>query len=280
MQQAIGRIDDRLGILPVRRERGTARRRELTPRARIVHGCRSVVVEIDRRHAHDPAVAHEDEDRAAIGHVTVARDPSGMGVPNFQADGLAQHDGLRPPVGEIVGAVDREVEFLDGVDLLEPVDRRHQQRGADRGVLERERHVRLGVLARARRDAAAEHLVPARGLLVARLDLRNEVALLQARAKRRMAPRRELERLGEAPQDGGEFRGGDRHGTFLLAAAPRAIFVPQLAEVCRSLTVRSWLELYPIVTTLSARAGGAIAAPRSALRLGVAQAGSNTQRNQ
>src|SRR5262249_45949802 len=45
-----------------------------------------------------------------------------------------------------------------------------------------------------------------------RRDLGNEVALLEAGAKRRMAPRPAPENLRESPQDDREFRGGDAHG--------------------------------------------------------------------
>ena len=72
IEQPVGRIDDRLGVLAVRRQRGLARRRELEaarldrPRRRIV------VVEVDRRHADDLAVLDVDEDRPAVGHVAIA----------------------------------------------------------------------------------------------------------------------------------------------------------------------------------------------------------------
>src|SRR5207237_4733826 len=77
--------------------------------------------------------------------------------------------------------------------------------------------VGLGVLAGARREPAVAQRVPAAGLLVARLDLGDEVLLLQSITERRMAPGRKLERLGETPQDGGEFDGRDAHGVVLWA---------------------------------------------------------------
>ena len=145
IEQPVGRIDDRLGVLAVRRERGLARRRELqAPR---LDGERGAVVfgEIDRRHAHDLAVLDVDEHRPAVGHVAVAHRAVRHRRAELQADRLRHHHGLREPVGEAVVALHGEREFLLRVDLVEPVDRRRQQAGAERRVLERDRDV--GVLA-------------------------------------------------------------------------------------------------------------------------------------
>ena len=77
--------------------------------------------------------------------------------------GLHHHQGLREPIGEVLGAFDAEDEILLRVDLIEPIDRRRQQRRADRGVLERQRDVGLRVQAGARLDPAVAQLDPAAG---------------------------------------------------------------------------------------------------------------------
>jgi hypothetical protein len=212
MEQAVRRIDDRLGVLAVGRERCLARRREFHPPRLDGPGLRIGVVEIDRRHAHDPAVLDVDEHRSAIGHVAIAHGAVGEPRAELPAGGHGRHHGLGPPIGEVLRPLDGEVEILLGVDLVEPVDRRGQQRGADRRVLEGERDVRHGMEPGARGDLAATDLEPAADLLVARLDLGDEVALAEALAELRIAPRRDLHRLGKSPQDDGESGCRDAHG--------------------------------------------------------------------
>src|SRR5262249_45261755 len=94
-----------------------------------------------------------------------------------------RHYGLGKPVGEVLGAVDGELEILLSIDLIEPIDRRREERGADRGVLERQRNVGCFVKSAARSYPAVPHLEPAPRLLVARLDLRHQVTLPQAKAE-------------------------------------------------------------------------------------------------
>ena len=61
------------------------------------------------------------------------------------------------------------------------------------------------------RDLAVADLVPAAGLLVARLDLGDEIAFGEPRPEMRVAARSVLHELGKAPQDGREPRRGDAH---------------------------------------------------------------------
>ena len=201
IEQPIGRIDDRLGVLSVRRQRGLARRRQLQT-ARF-DGPRSPVAvgEIDRRHPDDLAVPDIDEDRAAVGHVAVARDASGEPGADLEPDAPAHHDGLREPVGEVLRPLNGQLEILLRVDLIEPIDRRHQQIGAERGVFEGERHVGVGAQARTRCHLAIADRVPAADLLVARLELRDQVAFLQPCPEGWISPRRVFEQLRQSPQD-------------------------------------------------------------------------------
>jgi hypothetical protein len=61
------------------------------------------------------------EDRAAIGHVAIAYGAVGELRAAPPAGRQRRHHGLGPPVGEVIAAVDREVEILLGVDLIKPV---------------------------------------------------------------------------------------------------------------------------------------------------------------
>src|SRR5262249_56458399 len=83
--------------------------------------------EVDRRHADDLSVLDVDEDRSAIGHVAIAHRAAGKPRADLQAYALAHHDGLREPVGEILRTIDGELEILLRIDLVEPVDERHEQ---------------------------------------------------------------------------------------------------------------------------------------------------------
>ena len=206
MQQTVGRVDDRFGVLPVRRERRLARRRELEA-ARLDRPWRRVIVgEIDRGHADDLAVLDVDEHRPAVGHVAIAHAAVAHAGADLEPGGLAQHDGLREPVGEVLRPIDGELEVLLRVDLVEPVDRRRQQAGAGLGILERQRHVGVGAQPCARSHLAVADRKPAPDLLVARLDLRDEIALLEPRTERRMPPSRIFEALCQSPEDEREPR--------------------------------------------------------------------------
>ena len=136
IEQTVRRVDDRLGVLPVRRQRRLARRREFKPARFDRPWLRIVVAEIDRRHAHDLAVLDGDEDRPAIGHVAIAHGAVRHRRAEGPVRGLHRHQRLREPVGEVLRPLDAEDEILLRVDLIEPVDRRGEQRGADRRVLE------------------------------------------------------------------------------------------------------------------------------------------------
>ena len=88
VQQAIRRIDDRLGVLAVRRQRRLARRREFLA-FRLDGPRRAVFVfEIDRRHAQNLAVLDIDEDRPAVRHVAIARDAAAQSGAVSEAHGL------------------------------------------------------------------------------------------------------------------------------------------------------------------------------------------------
>ena len=128
IEQAVRRIDDGFRILAVRRQRGLARRRQLY--ALGLDGPRRAVVvsQVDRRQTDDLAVLDVDEHRPAVGHVAIAHDAAAQFGAVFEAGRLAQHQGLGEPVGQIFRAVDGEIEILLRVDLVEPIDRRHQQR--------------------------------------------------------------------------------------------------------------------------------------------------------
>ena len=193
VKQPIGRIDDRLRILTMGRKRRLPGRRKLEPARLDGPRRRIVVAEIDRRHANDLAVLDVDEDRPAIGHIAVAHGAIREADADLQTHALAHHDGLGEPVGEILRAVDRELEILLRVDLIEPVDWRHQQIGAERGVLEGKCHVGVRAQSVPRRHFAVADGVPAADLFVARLELRHKVALLESRLEDGIPPGRELE---------------------------------------------------------------------------------------
>ncbi len=217
VEQAIRRIDDGFRILPVRRQRGLARRRQL--HALGLDGPRRAVFlgQVDRRHADDFAVLDVDEDRPAVGHVAIARDAALELLAVFEPGRLAQHQGLREPVGQIFRAVDGEIEILLRVDLVEPVDRRHQQPGADLGVLEHQLDVGLFVQAGAGRDHAVVERVPAADLLVARHDLRHEIVLFHPRLEFRVPPRCVFEESRHTEQDDGQLHRGKCHVVLLIS---------------------------------------------------------------
>ncbi len=131
VEQPVGRIDHRLAVLTVRRQRGLARRRQLQA-ARLDRPGRAVVLaEIDRRGADDLAVLDEDEQRPAVRHVAIAHGAVAHARAELEAGRHARHDGLGEPVDEIIRPLDGEVELLLRVDLVEPIDRRRQEIGAE-----------------------------------------------------------------------------------------------------------------------------------------------------
>ena len=127
--------------------------------------------------------------------------PSGIRLPNSSpADWLAMTVWANQLV-EVLGPVDRELEILLGVDLVEPVDRRHQQVGAERGVLERERDV--GVAA----QPIPESTLPSRNSY--QRPISSSRAMIWATRLRsfeplaefRMPPGGVVEQPGQSPQD-------------------------------------------------------------------------------
>ena len=123
IKNPIGRIDGRLDGLAVRRERRPARRRELLafgfdgPRLRVV------LVEIDRRHAHDLAVLDVHEQRPAVRHVHVAR------LARARVDAVApaglhhRFEREHEPNGFVLRSVERHAERLGRIDPSELVVR-------------------------------------------------------------------------------------------------------------------------------------------------------------
>src|SRR5207247_6759603 len=146
-------------------------------------GLRVVGAEVDRRHTDDLPVLDIDEDRSAVGHVAVAHGAVGKPRADPQADALAHHDGLRKPIAQIFRSLDCELEIFLRVDLVEPVDRRHEQGGAERCSLEGERDVRIRSQPSAGAYPAVADRVPAADLLIARLALRAELALIKPRSE-------------------------------------------------------------------------------------------------
>ena len=229
-RRRFGRIDDRFRILPMRRQRRLARRRELhaarldRPRLRIA------VVEIDRRHAHDLVVLDGDEDRPAIGHVAIAHRAVGHRRAKAPVRGLHHHEGLREPVGQVLRTVDAEHEILLRIDLIEPIDRRRQQRRAGRGILEEKRDIGLRMQAGARCNLAVADLDPAANALVARLDLRDQIALFQARRKLRIPPGHKLEQQRQREKNEREFRFREHRAR----PQPGDRWTNDLSRACRS----------------------------------------------
>ena len=232
VEQTVGRIDRRPAGLPVRGERGLARRREIhsmrmnRPRLRIGF------VEVDRRRADNLAVLDGDEERPAVRHVAIAHRAVRHRRAESPVRGLHLHEGLREPVGQVLRAVDAEGEILLGVDLVEPVDRRRQQGDAERGILEGERDVGLGMHPGARGDVAVANFDPAAGALVARLDLRHQIALLQARREMRMAPADVSQHQREREQNDGQFE--LREHRALPHPYDRCAYGPSLARRSRT----------------------------------------------
>ncbi len=211
IKQAVRGVDDRLGVLPVRRQRCLARRRELHALGLDGPGRAVVVGEIDRRHADDLAVLDVDEDRPAIGHVAIAHGAVIHAGADLQPRRLAHHHSLGEPVGQVFRPVDREDEILLGVDLPQPVDWRHEEAGADCCVLEHQLAVGCRMQAGAGADRAVLELEPAAAFLVARHDLRGEIALLQPPAERFMPPALEFQHHRQAEQDERELEGREGH---------------------------------------------------------------------
>ena len=211
VQQPVGRVDDRLAVLPVRRQRGLTRRRELHP-ARLDRPRLGVaVLELDRRRANDLAVLDVDEQRPAVGHIAVAHGAIDHARPDLPARGLAQHQRLGEPVGEVFRAVDGQLEVLLGVDLVEPIDGGHQQLDAQTSGLEAERDVGVLVQAAPRAHLAIAQREPAADLFVAGDDLRHQVALFEPRSEWGMAACLVAEELRQTEQDERKLQGRHEH---------------------------------------------------------------------
>ncbi len=190
----------------MRGERRLARRRQLQAARLDRPGCPIAVVEIDRRGADDLAVLHIDEKRAAIRHVAIAHRAVGHLCAEFGARALRHQHGLREPIHQPVVTRHAEGEFLLRVDLIEPVDRRRQQRSADRGILEGDRDVRVLQDAGAGGDLAVVEFEPAADLFVAGHELSGEIVLLRPGGELRIAPGGEFQQLRQPEQDDLQFQ--------------------------------------------------------------------------
>jgi len=102
------------------------------------------------------------------------------------------------------------------IDLIKPVDRRHQEACPDPGILEHQFAVGLGMEAGPRPDSAVPEFEPAPAFLVARHDLGDEIALLDARPEFRVAERLVLEQARQAEKNERELDGRKGHDAPLL----------------------------------------------------------------
>ena len=211
IERAVGRIDDGLGVLPVGRERGLARRRQLHALGRDAPGLGIGLVEIDQGGADDLAILHIDEERPAVGHVAITDRAILLGHAHVEAHAHQQHDGLGEPVGKVLRTIHGHLEVFLRVDLVQPVERRRQQISAEGGVLEGDGDVRIGVDAATRGHPAILDLEPAANLLVARHDLGDEIALRQAFGVGGVKFRRQRKRFRQAKKNDFELAGCDAH---------------------------------------------------------------------
>ena len=172
-------MDDGFGVLAVRRKRSLARRGEFHAARRDGPGPGIVIVEFDRNHADDLVVFDIDKDRTAIGHITSAFCAIGKVSAPSPADALGHHGGLGKPVGEPVITVHLEFEILERIDLVEPVDWRHQQSSGKLGCLEGHADVGVGMDARSGTYLAVLEYIVATDTVIPGLDLCREVLFFQ-----------------------------------------------------------------------------------------------------
>src|SRR4029077_995495 len=97
--------------------------------------------------------------------------------------------------------VDGKNEILLSIDLVEPIDRRHQKRSANRGILEHQFDIGTGMQSGTRDHVAALELDPAADFLVARHDLGDEIMLFQLRVELRVPSCCMFEKLRRAQKD-------------------------------------------------------------------------------
>ena len=200
VEDPVLRIHHGLQAHGVRGHGRAARRRECLAACRDRPGRRIVGIEIDRRDAQDLAVLDVDEDRTAVGAVGVARDAAahvGAGLPchRFEAG-----ERLHEPHGEVIGAVDADLEVFRGVDALEHVEGGREEALGDRLVLEVEGEVRLRVDALAGAHLAVLELHPAALGLVPQAQLRHQILLCEALGIVGVDPRGGPHGLRNAPQ--------------------------------------------------------------------------------
>src|SRR5947207_3618288 len=102
--------------------------------------------------------------------------------------------------------VDGKNEILLSIDLIKPIDWRHQKRGTNRGILEHQLDVRISMQPGTRGHVAVLELDPAADLFVTRHDLGDEIVLFQPRLELGMPPCRMFEKLRRAQKDYRQFR--------------------------------------------------------------------------
>ena len=176
IKQPIGRINHRLPVLPVRRQRGLAGWGKCLAPRRDRPGFRITVVKDNRRDTDDLAVLFVHKDGSAVRHVGVAGHAISLIDAISPADRLGQHDRLSEPGRQVVVSVHRQVEILDGVDLLKLVDWRQQQAGGYFRRLERQGHIRIVVQPGARRHLAIFEAIPAPNTTVLSAHLGRHIA--------------------------------------------------------------------------------------------------------
>src|SRR6516165_6564858 len=121
---------------------------------------------------------------------------------------------------------DGENKIFLGIDLVEPVDRRHQKRSAGFGVLEQELDVRFLVQPGTRGDDAVFEPEPPPNTLVACDDLSDEIVLLDAPVEMRMPLRGALEEPRHAEQDQRQCHPCERHDVLLSpTSAPTTVWL-------------------------------------------------------
>jgi len=129
---------------------------------------------------------------------------------------LRDHDRLGEPQGQFIGSFQRDVEILHRVDLIELIDRRHQQVGGNGRVLEDQRNIGGCMDPAPRADLAVLEREVAPGGIVQRLDLGGKILLPEPLGELWITTRLVAQRLQQAVQQYGEFQ--IVHGPHLSAS--------------------------------------------------------------
>ncbi len=150
IKNPVRRINHRLGVLPVRGQRGFARRRECLAPGLDAPRLRIIVVEADWCHTDDLAVLDVNGERAAICHIAVTY----LAVRHFRAELPAnlQHvfEHEHEPERFVLGPVERHAELLRGIDAAELVVGVRERSQRELHGLEADDHLRVRVDATSR----------------------------------------------------------------------------------------------------------------------------------